>query len=168
MSLPTQIVAKLWRESSCLRISGIYRPDDTVARLDFRKVSEDTVQSFVVETRSVADVLSEDPENRSHLFVADVEGPAGTRISAGATNEGSEGFVAVSSDRDSTLLWLAFFDFSNPFERGTLRVIDGERFSVRTNCDARWTFSLADPTNVRVTKGECGWPGYEFWPNEDD
>jgi hypothetical protein len=61
---------------------------------------------------------------------------------------GADGFVAVQSGMaPDTLLWLAFFDFSNPFE--SVRFEDGF-LKARNNLDEEWHFDLAEPWNITV------------------
>ncbi len=61
---------------------------------------------------------------------------------------GADGFVAVQSGADpETLLWVACFDFSNPFESARF---DAGLLKVRNNLDEEWHFDLDEPWNVAV------------------
>jgi len=157
-------IRSLWTQRKAIRLSGIHLPDDTIVRLGFAEASDDEVRPFVRGKASAAKVLSSDQCTLSTLSVGDgAVGPRGQRIHAGETSEGSEGYVAVCLGNDDDLLWLAFFDFSNPFEWDTLRIIDEQRFAVKTNHRADWTFSFDDPTNITVEKGDFGWPLDSYW-----
>ncbi len=66
----------------------------------------------------------------------------------GECGMGSDGFVAVqSSDKPESLLWLAFFDFSNPFD--SVRFEEGF-LKVTNNLLEEWSFSLTNPWQVKI------------------
>ena len=66
----------------------------------------------------------------------------------GECGMGSDGFVAVVGLEDSQpLKWVAFFDFSNPFER---IAFSGGDVVCLNNLDERWTFSLKEPWRILI------------------
>ena len=159
----SSIILDLWRRGAYLNVNGLHEPSDTISRLEWRRASPEAVESSVVgrvtaeDARATAMVLDLDAPER-------FPGPGDTLISVGDESTGASGVVAVSAGRGSNLLWLAVFDFSNPFERKTLRILDADRFTVETNHRAEWTFSISDPSRIVVRRGEFGWPLWDFWP----
>ncbi len=69
------------------------------------------------------------------------------RVSCGEGGWGGEGFVAVSRFEDDYLLWMAFFDVSNPFEKINVRenVISGV-----TNLGNTWRFPIDNPERLSI------------------
>ena len=67
---------------------------------------------------------------------------------AGESSMGGDGFVAVRNIETKKVLWLAFFDCSNPFEK--LVIKDGEIHASSTlNCV--WKFNIHHPLGVSVS-----------------
>lgn len=162
----SSLVQRLWNRNECLYFSGVHYPDDSLVALRFERTSEVHVTSSVAEKISAADFASRDENLRIDLVAEEFPAPGGRVILVGEGSGGSEGFVAVCSKEKANLIWLAFFDFSNPFEEGTFRMVDDQHFAARTNHQAEWLFSIDDPTRIVVTRGDFGWPRWDFWPDE--
>lgn len=161
----TSLLQRLWEREQCVPVSGIHEPSDLISCLDFKRVSDEEVRSFVANQMSANEIYSKDPSNLADLFIGEgVAGPRRMRVAAGETSAGSEGFVAVSIERD--LLWLAFFDFSNPFEPASIRILNEDSFAVMTNHRADWIFRFDEPTNITARKGDFGWPRWPFWSQQ--
>ena len=73
--------------------------------------------------------------------------PGNLRLSCGECSWGSDGYVAATQLSDGQLVWVAFFDRSNPFRE--IKVIDGRAVAVSTYDDI-WTFPLDHPERVTV------------------
>lgn len=70
------------------------------------------------------------------------------RVYCGGGSCGSEGYVVVESNIDLKLLWIAFFEESNPFEK--IEII-GDRIIVYNNLKEKWTFEINNPVNLSIT-----------------
>lgn len=163
----TSLVQRLWRQGRCLPINGIHDTSGTLVRLDFKRTSDQEVSSFVVGREHASEVFARDREDVVELMWGDsLAAPAERLVIAGETSYGSEGFVALCHETERRLLWLAFFDFSNPFEAKTVQIVDEDHFAVKTNYEAEWLFSFSDPTRIVVKRGPFGWPLWNFWPEE--
>jgi hypothetical protein len=69
---------------------------------------------------------------------------------AGECGMGSDGFIALQKNASrNSLLWIAFFDFSNPFE--SVR-FEGDTLIARNNLDEEWRLKMAEPWRVSVTQ----------------
>jgi len=68
-------------------------------------------------------------------------------IVAGEASYGSDGFVAVINSTTHELVWLAFFDCSNPFHK--LEYVDKELYAWSTH-EHIWRFPINEPSNVSV------------------
>lgn len=71
---------------------------------------------------------------------------AGLTAAAGECSAGEDGFVACL-ESTGVLRWVAFFDFSNPFERVQF---DGANLVAENNLGEAWRFPLATPWEVTV------------------
>lgn len=61
---------------------------------------------------------------------------------------GPDGFLAVQENhRPKSLLWLAFFDFSHPFESV---LVDHGVIRAFNNLDEEWRFSKSAPWRVEI------------------
>lgn len=66
----------------------------------------------------------------------------------GECGMGSDGFVALqATDDPDSLQWLAFFDFSNPFESVSFA---GDFVEVRNNIGEEWCFDRSSPREIEI------------------
>jgi hypothetical protein len=66
----------------------------------------------------------------------------------GECGMGSDGFVALQATENSeSLIWLAFFDFSNPFESVRL---EGGVIKARNNIGEEWHFTQSSKWKVEI------------------
>ncbi|MEO6994746.1 MAG: hypothetical protein ABI273_14150 [Lacunisphaera sp.] len=70
------------------------------------------------------------------------------KVIAGEGSMGADGFVALSAE-DQSLRWVAFFDFSNPFER--LYFDDANVIIAENNLGEAWRLSVSCPWEIIVT-----------------
>lgn len=73
---------------------------------------------------------------------------ASLEILAGESDWGSDGFVAVLERNTRQLVWLAWFDCSNPFAR---LAVHGEVLEATSTLGCTWTFPLHARANCFVT-----------------
>jgi hypothetical protein len=70
----------------------------------------------------------------------------GFLVKGGEASMGGDGFVALLNERGA-LLWIGFFDFSNPF----LRVaFDSNYIIADNNLQERWYFPVSEPWKIVV------------------
>lgn len=68
-------------------------------------------------------------------------------IYCGGGSYGSEGYIVVESKIDLKLIWIAFFEESNPFEK--LEII-GDKIIAYNNLNEKWIFDINNPSNLTV------------------
>jgi hypothetical protein len=73
------------------------------------------------------------------------------RVLSGEASHGSEGFVAVTQITTGHLVWLAYFDCSNPFEKVSL--VNGIVTAI-SNLGHAWHLPLAEPATLTVVVNE--------------
>jgi hypothetical protein len=157
MKITEGVVATLARDHQCLSQNGLHYPNDTIALLRFdRPTGQDCVTASVKNTIAASQVTA----GRENLFPLHTVAASDRRsVSCGESGWGSAGFVAMRNHQEE-LLWIAFFDFSNPFDRVEEQ---GRLVIARSTFGAIWTFDHDAPTRVVVTRGEVGWPADQFW-----
>ncbi|MGC4064588.1 MAG: hypothetical protein QM784_08080 [Polyangiaceae bacterium] len=143
-------IYRAWQEERCPIVNGIFRPDDSVSRLTLEidsvnrnfatlKLMERTTLSAIERTSEVEwtylTQLCEFKSITSHYVAIGGEG-----------GFGSDGFVALL-ERDLRLLWLAFFDWSNPFTKVS---VEDAVVTATSSLDAIWRFPVDAPELVRV------------------
>ena len=72
----------------------------------------------------------------------------GVTLYCGGGSYGSEGYVVLESNVESKLIWIAFFEESNPFEK--IEFIN-DKIIVYNNLREKWSFDLKNPTNLSIT-----------------
>ena len=66
----------------------------------------------------------------------------------GECGMGSDGFVVIqATERPDSILWVAFFDFSNPFE--SVR-FEGATIKARNNVREEWRFARSAPWRIEI------------------
>ena len=68
------------------------------------------------------------------------------KIFCGEGGYGGDGFVCATEN--DAVLWMAFFEYSNPFMKAEQ---DGGYLIVKNNCDEEWRFPIDNPQDVSVT-----------------
>lgn len=72
--------------------------------------------------------------------------PLRLKIKAGEGSMGSDGVIALFDEADH-LQWIAFFDFSNPFERVRF---EGETVVAENNLGEKWRLPIEQPWAVTI------------------
>lgn len=122
-----RIVQSRWDEDKCLRVNAIVSGDGQVTLLRFL---DQTLTGVRQVTVSVAERMPVTEYIRTHVARAEdleeiwtdmvtsceAQSPdRKIRVRGGESNWGSNGYLAVSTQPDDKLLWVAFFEDSNPF-----------------------------------------------------
>ena len=77
-----------------------------------------------------------------------IDAGSGLVAVVGECGMGSEGFVAVQATKQpESLIWLATFDFSNPFESARL---ESGVLNVRNNMGEEWRMEVHSPTKIEI------------------
>lgn len=68
-------------------------------------------------------------------------------VLCGEGDYGSDGFVAVISNKNSELLWVAFFECSNPFNNVD---VEGSNLLAWSTNDTIWQFPIDSPSDLSI------------------
>jgi len=71
------------------------------------------------------------------------------KVVAGESDYGSDGFVGVIDLYSKKLIWLAFFNCSNPFDELEIR---GEEIYAKSTAGCLWRFKIKNPVDLTI---EC-------------
>jgi len=149
------MIEELWIDhQEFLDIPGIHLPDDTVTPLRFEEKEGRCITVPIAATRLRdfdPDQLleTEDGVILCSMTLDDVLVQAGECI-----GHGSRGFIAAIKPSNKTrLLWIAFFEWSNPFVELTHRA---RTVLAQSSLGATWSIELDAPTNISVTVDSYG------------
>lgn len=150
------LVQRLWRDEECLDLDSVQFGDGRVVLLEApHDVPDATTNAAIrpVEQLRARD-LAERPGVSFDPGLAATAGPPvriaerGWIVTGGeGAGYGTMGYVAVSREGDGRLVWLAFFQNSNPFE--TIEYEAGFVLGT-TNLGARYVFPLDAPEKVQI------------------
>ena len=149
------VVQEFWKNLQCPVISGILFGDGKLVQIHFYCELEDDSQRPYLEvlgTTFIDTFLNKSKAKITHLLPI-VEKPIPSEnltILCGEAGYGSDGFVALSRSDSNELVWLAFFDTSNPFIK--LALEDSKVLVATTNLGDEWRFSLKQPEKVAVKR----------------
>lgn len=147
-------VATAWLHEQCAIVNGVMFPDDRVYLVS---VTSRPRQSPLVacseETVSISSVFGDaDVEFTELTGLFEAEYPdRGLVVACGEGGMGGDGFVAVLKSGNRELVWLAFFDASNPFIRASLA---GDIVHAVSSLGHCWRFPVDRPERVSAVE-EC-------------
>ncbi len=146
------IIQAAWRDERCPIMNGIVWGSGSMRLFDMEFSYDSNAYKYTILEEVVTDVavLKEKGElDWTYLIqLAELNRvEEGIRLSCGEAGWGGDGFVAVSRIEDDYLLWMAFFDVSNPFEKINVRenVISGV-----TNLGNTWRFPIDNPERFSI------------------
>lgn len=155
-SFTADSLRRKWMDEECPIVNGVTLGTGDVYLLSLSRIRNQDQFAATVRPAGVTNLASLDKEKGlewTYLTrlceVRSLE--KGVRVSGGEGGQGADGFVAVSSIEDDRLVWVAFFDNSNPFVEVELA---GSRIHAVTTLDDRWSFDLAQPGEVSVQAGD--------------
>ncbi len=134
-------------------LNGIIFPSGAIKILNIEvKWSPQIVYSIKVQEEESIDTL----ETKGILHWNDcavkvdlIDEKKSLEVVAGEGDYGSDGFVGVVDLNSRKLIWLAFFNCSNPFNK--LEINDKEIYATSTN-NCLWKFRIENPIDIVV---EC-------------
>jgi len=68
-------------------------------------------------------------------------------VSYGGGSYGSEGYIVLESNINFRIIWIAFFEEANPFEK--LDIID-DKIIAYNNLNEKWIFDINNPSNLII------------------
>lgn len=120
--------------NGCIEKMGILQVGDvkkvgTIKKMHINELKKDVV-SFIVVNDTYDDMA-----NR-------------LRIYCGEGSYGGDGFVAVESLDKEQIVWVAFFEDSNPFDK---IILEENKLNVINNLKENWQFNLNKPNEINIT-----------------
>ena len=143
-------IYKEWKNGRLPIINGILFESGAI---DWIRIRFDSAFHRVIDgvsRISISDIMSSGDINFSTISTCYQISDSKNNVRAycGGGSYGSEGYVVVESEIDSELLWIAFFEEANPFER--IEISD-DNISVYNNLRERWTFDINNPANLSIS-----------------
>jgi len=142
----------MWEEKRWPIRNGIYFADETVVLMDVSipwKIGDETPSATISNSIKLNE-LEEFQKNIKTRIGQSCEQSypkLNLLISCGGGSHGSEGFIAMTQITTSNLVWLAYFDCSNPFEKVSLS--DGVVTAV-SNLGHKWQLPLEKPETLKI------------------
>lgn len=140
---------ELWDARRVPVVSGIFFASGEVRTLITNSDHDGRTELIQGEVRSIDKICSEDTVSYASIdaifqatFVFDSRI---IEIFCGEGGYGGDGFVCAAEN--NAVLWLAFFEYSNPF----ISVARDRAYIVaNNNCGEKWRFPIASPQQVSV------------------
>lgn len=144
---------QIWEEGTCPIFNGIMFADGTVASLKLAEHSPGCRQLCRAEVTSLKELDKQDKLASTalgeHNQIFNVDG--GLRAIVGEGGMGADGFVALIDESEGEAKWLAFFDFSNPFDEAEFT---NTELLCKNNLGELWSFPLERPQDVKITNAK--------------
>lgn len=141
----------LWAKERCPVVNGIYYGDDNVIVMEYIS----SCPPRPVARTKLSSILNLGPwmTTLNSLFRFDDE-LLKIHVQCGEGSDGSEGFVCVESLSDGKLIWLAYFENSNPFMHAC---VESDTIIATTNRKQVWRFPIKHPEFVKASPIPPGW-----------
>ena len=146
------LIQDRWREEKAPIIDGVLFASGDIALFRYEWIAEPSIGVRAVATgqhTTLQEFLDAKPGFWTALTelgsVPWLEG--GLRIVCGGGGFGADGYVGACVADTNYLLWLAFFQESNPFDEITL---EGATAIARSTYGQRWTFPIREPLSFSV------------------
>ena len=147
-----QLVQLKWKTGMCPILNGIIFGDGAIVELEtYRSSSEDLLQVRIRRNTDVEDFSTNHADywtetiSLCELQISDKD----LEIIGGEGGFGSDGFVAVSRVSDGYLIWIAFFEDSNPFIQLSVNNNCSEILGI-TTLGKIWQFPIEHPEQVKI------------------
>ncbi|HVD98413.1 MAG TPA: hypothetical protein VNB90_09435 [Cytophagaceae bacterium] len=137
----------------CPSVDGIIFPDETVQLLSV-KVDWGLPINYTINMASKTSIKILNDKGELHwnscaILVRLINQKYSIEIIAGEGDYGSDGFVGIMDFATKKMIWIAFFNNSNPFEE--VKVIDEEIYA-KSTLGCIWRFKIKNPIDCIV---EC-------------
>jgi hypothetical protein len=146
------LIQEKWSEELCPGLNGVLFSNGELVLMDCALLLDENKTQ--VRVRPLAHTTLSSALNFDEnlwTFITEMDSyswkEGGLRLSCGEGSMGSDGYVAAVRIPDEQLVWIAFFDCSNPFQE--IKVINNEAVAVSTYGHT-WNFPLEHPERVTV------------------
>lgn len=150
----SELIEKNWSKNMLPLVNGIVYPSCKVVFVDVRYGESSNLyereNSFVTTVEELDSTGDLGWVYISSLFKKESNEGAFT-VSCGEGDMEGDGFVSLYSNVEKRLLWIAFFDNSNPFVEAE---VDGSMVRARTNLDYLWSFPIDSPEDFVIEKAK--------------
>jgi len=146
------IIQEAWKDGRCPIINGIIYGNGKIKPLNITYVHDEKVPKYNISYGGEsADMWLADRGDVKWTYITQLfethDEQSSMRISCGEGGMGADGYVALSKGEDDALVWVAFFDRSNPF---TEVRVSGATVYAKTTLDNVWQFPIAEPQSATI------------------
>ncbi|HYF02990.1 MAG TPA: hypothetical protein VEC36_06415 [Patescibacteria group bacterium] len=148
-----QDLLRFFDHQECPSVDGIVYPDGSIFLLNI-SIDWGRPANYSVKkgAKTTVDGLKGEGElywTSCAVLVSMIDTQQSIEIWGGEASYGSDGFVSVFDLSSKNLIWIAFFNESNPFDK--LSVLDDEIYATSTN-GCVWKIKIKNPVDIVV---EC-------------
>jgi hypothetical protein len=136
-------------------LNGIIFPDGIIRIIDI-EVEWSPRISYSIKGCEDSSIIALEAERKMQwndcaILIELISERESLKVIAGEGDYGSDGFVAVIDLNSGKLIWLAFFNCSNPFNE--LKIKDQDLHAISTN-GCLWKFKISNPVDLVI---ECAY-----------
>jgi hypothetical protein len=137
----------------CPSLDGVIFPDETIQLLNVKVVWGLPINYIIsIAAKTSIKILNNKGDlrwNSCAILVRLIDEKHSIEIIAGEGDYGSDGFVGVIDFASKKMIWIAFFNNSNPF--GEVKIVD-EEIHAKSTLGCIWRFKIKNPIDCVV---EC-------------
>ncbi len=146
-------IKNFFEHQECPNVNGIIYPDGQIQLINV-DVNWNRNKKYLLQLggkTSIVELKRENTLSWNDCAILSTENYVDNDIEilAGEGDYGSDGFIAVINSINHELIWLAFFDCSNPFSRTQL---NGEKLYAWSTNGTLWQFNLKLPEKIVISE----------------
>ncbi len=150
-----QMIQNKWKSRMCPIVNGIMFGNGKIVELEADKFEGITLHPQIQRITSIETFVLEHGDywtSLDELCGFDLLS-RNLRITGGEGGFGGDGFVALSHSSDDQLIWIAFFEDSNPFIQVSTNNDESVVIGI-TTLETVWQFPIDQPEKPKVYKAE--------------
>ncbi|WP_426586044.1 hypothetical protein [Mucilaginibacter sp. R-33] len=135
----------------CPSVNGIIFSDRTIQLFEV-EISWERPTEFKLQTSSTTSI--DDLEKTGELYWSScaildefIDETGSIKAFCGEASHGSDGFIGIMDLNKEKVIWIAFFNSSNPFNKVT---IEDEQVTAVSTIKNVWKFNINKPTIIEV------------------
>ncbi len=147
-----ELIQEKWREELCPGLNGVLFFNGEMILMECALLMQESSTQVRVQPLARS-TLKSAMEFNENLWTCITELASSSweegdlRLSCGEGSMGSDGYVAAARISDDQLIWIAFFDCSNPFHK--IKIVDKKAVAISTH-GHMWIFPVEHPERVSV------------------
>jgi hypothetical protein len=141
-----KFIQENWHRGRVPITNGIIFNNGTLYEVNYNEIIIQGVFGYEVKVCNKKSTLSNNAD-LTYIYETDSVKDDGRIYSCGEAAWGGDGYIACADMSTNDLIWVAFFEYSNPF---TSMKLEGGRIKAKNNHGHIWSINIQNPIDITV------------------